>query len=194
MSAVRAAFLDRDGVINIDRVYVYTRSDFEFIDGVFDGARTLKRLGYALVVVTNQSGIGRGLYSEADFRSLDAWMRERFAAEGAPILATYYCPHHPMEAIAPFLCDCDCRKPAPGMLVRASREHGLDLARSIMLGDRPSDLEAAKAAGLNTRILLGTDATAVPPTPRVAGLATGRFRSLREAASAMEANGTLTVA
>ncbi|MEO8186922.1 MAG: D-glycero-beta-D-manno-heptose 1,7-bisphosphate 7-phosphatase [Burkholderiaceae bacterium] len=187
-----AAFLDRDGVINVDRAYVHTRADFEFIDGVFDGARTLMRMGYALVVITNQSGIGRGWYSENDFLALDDWMRARFAEEGAAIEATYYCPHHPLDAIGLFRRECDCRKPAPGMLLRAGRERGLALMQSVMLGDAISDLQAAKAAGLQIRVLLGTNALALPEEPKISGLATGRFRSLAEAAAAMEANGTLT--
>jgi D-glycero-D-manno-heptose 1,7-bisphosphate phosphatase len=181
-----AAFLDRDGVINFDRAYVHRRADFEFIPGVFDAARTLRRLGYLLVAVTNQSGIGRGIYTVDDFVALDAWMRERFRAEGAEILATYYCPHHPSDAVGALRVNCDCRKPRPGMLLRAAAEHGLALDQSLLIGDKASDLEAAHAAGVPVRLLVGTDGGSVPPDPAAPGLATGRYRSLADAAASLE--------
>ena len=189
MTLRQAAFLDRDGVINVDRGYVHRRADFEFIDGVFDAAIKLRKKGYALFVITNQSGIGRGLYTEEQFLALDSWMREQFAQHGSVIEATYYCPHHPIDAIDQFRRACDCRKPAPGMLLRAAKEHALDLAQSVMLGDTIADLQAAKSAGLPRRVLLGKNAVAKPEEPPVPGLVSARFRSLIEAASAIEANG-----
>lgn len=178
-----AAFLDRDGVINVDRGYVYRREDFEFVPGVLEGARRLHELGYALVVVTNQSGIGRGLYSEADFGDLTAWMVRSFAAAGAPIARVYYCPHHPSEATGSYRRACQCRKPAPGMLLRAGHELGLDLTASAMFGDRASDLQAARVAGLAKRILLSTDGKG-EPADVPAGLATGRYSTLDAAVDA----------
>jgi D-glycero-D-manno-heptose 1,7-bisphosphate phosphatase len=186
MSGRRAAFLDRDGVINVDRGYVHTRADFEFIDGVFDAAVKLRDKGFALFVMTNQSGIGRGWYTEEQFLQLDSWMREQFAQRGAVIEATYYCPHHPTDATGPFRRECDCRKPAPGMLLLAANEHGLDLSQSIMFGDTLIDLQAAKAAGVPMRVLLGKNAQATPEDPKPPGLASARFRSLSEAVSALE--------
>ena len=94
----RAAFLDRDGVINLDREYVYRREDFVFVPGALEGARELHRRGFMLIVITNQSGIGRGLYTEAQFHELTDWMRGEFAAAGAPLEGVYYCPHHPTSA------------------------------------------------------------------------------------------------
>jgi D-glycero-D-manno-heptose 1,7-bisphosphate phosphatase len=164
---------------------VYRQTDFEFIPGVFEGARTLRRLGYSLVVVSNQSGIGRGTYSVADFLALDDWMRARFREEGAEISATYYCPHHPTEAIGEFQIDCECRKPRPGMLLRAADEHGLALDRSLLIGDKASDLLAARAAGVPVRMYVGTDGRAVPPPLPDASLATGRYQSLAAAADAL---------
>lgn len=181
-----AAFIDRDGVINFDRDYVYRRSDFEFIPGVFEAACTLRGLGYLLFVVTNQSGIGRGLYSVDDFLALDDWMRARFLEEGAEVAATYYCPHHPTEGVGQYRVDCECRKPRPGMLLQAAADHGLALDRSLLIGDKASDLEAARAAGVPTRLLVGTDARSVPPELLEVGLATGRFQSLAAAAAALE--------
>jgi D-glycero-D-manno-heptose 1,7-bisphosphate phosphatase len=181
-----AAFLDRDGVINFDRAYVYRQSDFEFIPGVFDAARALKRLSYVLVAVTNQSGIGRGTYSLDDFLALDEWMRARFRDEGAEILATYYCPHHPTDAVGPYRLECECRKPRPGMLLKAAADHGLALDRSLLVGDKATDLQAARAAGIPTRLLVGTDSRSVPADLPEPGLATGRYRSLADAAAALE--------
>jgi D-glycero-D-manno-heptose 1,7-bisphosphate phosphatase len=157
-----AAFLDRDGVINIDHGYVSRREQFDWVPGVLRAAARLNRAGYALVVVTNQSGIGRKLYSEAEFATLTDWMRGEFDAAGAPLAGVYYCPHHPVDAIAPYRIACDCRKPAPGMLLRAARELDLDLSRSLMFGDRESDLQAAQAAGVQRRYLLATDGSGPP--------------------------------
>jgi D-glycero-D-manno-heptose 1,7-bisphosphate phosphatase len=181
-----AAFLDRDGVINFDRDYVYQRSDFEFIPGVFDAARTLRGLGYLLFVVTNQSGIGRGTYSVDDFYALDDWMRTRFLEEGAEITATYFCPHHPTDAVGLYRIDCECRKPRPGMLLRAAADHRLALDRSLLIGDKASDLEAARAAGIPVRLLVGTDGRSVSADLPEPDLATGRFLSLAAAAAALE--------
>src|SRR5437773_1831329 len=103
----RAAFLDRDGVINLDRGYVFRREDFEFVAGTIEAACLLAHDGYALVVVTNQSGIGRGLYTEADFNLLTAWMGQRFAEAGAPLAGVYFCPHHPTDAQGTFRRECD---------------------------------------------------------------------------------------
>lgn len=174
----RAAFLDRDGVINRDHGYVFRREEFEFVDGALAACARLAQRGFALVVVTNQSGIGRGMYAEADFLRLTDWMTGQFARAGAPLAAVYHCPHHPDES-------CDCRKPAPGMLLRAARELKLDLAHSVLFGDKLSDLQAAAAAGVPHRVLLGTDGAALP-TAADAALATARYRSLAEAVAARE--------
>jgi D-glycero-D-manno-heptose 1,7-bisphosphate phosphatase len=180
-----AAFLDRDGVINFDRAYVHLQSDFEFIPGVFAAARKLRTLGYLLIVVTNQSGIGRGVYSVDDFRVLDDWMRARFLEEDAEVAATYYCPHHPTAALGPYRVYCQCRKPRPGMLFQAASDHGLALDHSLLVGDKASDLQAARAAGVPLRLLVGTDARSVPGDLPEPGLATSRYVSLAAAADAL---------
>lgn len=177
----RAAFLDRDGVVNVDHGYVFRPEDFEFVPGALEAAAHLVRDGFALVVVTNQSGIARGLYTEADFTALTAWMTGAFAAAAAPLAGTYFCPHHPTEGIGSYMRICDCRKPAPGLLFRAAAELQLDLGRSVMFGDRASDLQAANDAGVPQRILLGTDGKNLPKDDVCVGLATARFRSLLEA-------------
>ena len=136
----RAAFLDRDGVINVDHGYVYRAEAFDFVPGVLEAAAQLAAQGYALVVVTNQSGIGRGLYTAADFEQLGIWMRGRFAAAGAPLAGIYYCPHLPNAG-------CECRKPKPGMFRALERELGVSVAGAPYIGDRLSDVEAAEAVG-----------------------------------------------
>jgi D-glycero-D-manno-heptose 1,7-bisphosphate phosphatase len=118
----KAAFLDRDGVINVDRGYVHRIEDFEFVPGTLQACRELARRGWLLVVATNQSGIGRGLYTAQDFRTVTDWMRSRFEEYQAPLAGVYYCPHHPTEALGGNRIQCDCRKPQPGMLLAAARD------------------------------------------------------------------------
>lgn len=180
-----AAFLDRDGVINIDHGYVVRREEFEWVPGVREAAAQLHRAGFALVVITNQSGIGRGLYTEVDFLRLTQWMSDEFAAFGAPLVGVYFCPHHPTDASGEFRRVCDCRKPAPGLLIRAAQELDLDLGRSVLFGDKVSDLQAAVAAGVPQRVLLATDGQG-EPDPAATALATASFASLAEAVQATD--------
>ena len=142
-----ALFLDRDGVINHDAGYIHRIADFRFIDGIFDLCATARDLNYKLVVVTNQSGIGRGYYTEEDFHQLTAWMREAFIAHDVPLDAVYYCPFHP-DGIGQYRKTSQLRKPAPGMLLKARDELGIDLATSVLIGDKESDIEAAHNAKL----------------------------------------------
>ena len=165
----RALFLDRDGVINRDREYLHRQEDFEFIDGIFELCRHYQERGYRIVVVTNQSGIARGYYSEADFAGLTAWMCERFEEEGVTITAVYHCPHHP-EITGP----CRCRKPEPGMLLQAARDHRIDLNASVLIGDAPRDIEAALRAGVPKRYLFD------PAGRAPAAEATKTIQSLKE--------------
>ena len=145
-SHIRAAFLDRDGVINIDSGYVCRRDEFVFVPGAVEACRILSRAGFKLFVVTNQSGIGRGYYTEEDFLRLTSWMQNEMASDGAPIEKVYFCPHHPDAKIERYRRVCRCRKPQPGMI----------------LDDSPRDMEAGAAAGVRERILLGTDGKAIP--------------------------------
>ncbi|MCZ6763998.1 MAG: HAD family hydrolase [Alphaproteobacteria bacterium] len=144
----KALFLDRDGVINVDRGYVGSRKDFFFVPGVFQALRAVQDKGYLLVVVTNQSGIGRGLFSEADYQALTKWMRARLRQEGIEIAAVYHDPTHPTEAKGNYLTVSENRKPAPGMILQAAQDLDLDLDASAMIGDKASDVEAGKAAGV----------------------------------------------
>lgn len=149
-----ALFLDRDGVINVDHGYVHRPNQTEFVDGIFEMSRTAARKGYLLVVVTNQAGIGRGYYSREDFLDYTAWVHAQFRDRGAPLTATYYCPHHPTEALAPFRTACECRKPRPGMLRAAERRFSIDISESMFIGDTVNDMLAGAEAGVGRRILL----------------------------------------
>jgi len=150
----RALFLDRDGIINVDRNYVYRREDFVWCDGIFELGETALRLGYSLFVVTNQSGIGRGLYTEEDFITLTDWMCEEMALRSAPVQRVYHCPYHPEARLARYRAVHPWRKPAPGMILQARDDFDLDLGRSILVGDRISDMQAAVSAGVGARILV----------------------------------------
>lgn len=155
----RALFLDRDGVINEEIGYLSRTEDVRFVRGVFSLCRTAKRHGYRIVVVTNQSGIARGLYCEADFNQLMTWMRAEFGKQGVELDAVYHCPYHPEHGVGEYRREHGDRKPGPGMLLRAARELHLELGESILVGDRCSDVAAAHAAGLRQAFLLsGTEA------------------------------------
>jgi D-glycero-D-manno-heptose 1,7-bisphosphate phosphatase len=151
-----AVFLDRDGVINQDTGYVASVDDFHFIDGAIEALQLLKKKGYCLVVVTNQSGIARGLFTEKQFMHLTEWMDWSLADRDVDLDGIYYCPHHPTEGEAPYRQVCECRKPAPGMLLDAAKELDIDLASSYMVGDKGADMQAAKAAGVMHKVLVRT--------------------------------------
>lgn len=150
----KALFLDRDGVVNLDKGYVHRVEDFLFTDGVFETCRAFREAGYLVVVVTNQSGIGRGYYTEDDFRRLSGWMREEFAKRGAALDGIYFCPHHPEEGVGKYRTHCQCRKPAPGMLLEAADDLDIDLESSVLVGDKDSDIEAGLRAGVGRNYLV----------------------------------------
>ena len=143
-----AVFIDRDGVLNEERAFVYRPEDFVFIPGAIEALRLLQAAGYLLVVVTNQSGIARGLYTEADYLALSAHLRRSLQSSGIRLDAIEHCPHLPDAPLPGYRLDCDCRKPRPGMLLRAIRALDIDARRSFLVGDRLSDVEAGRAAGL----------------------------------------------
>lgn len=152
---VRALFLDRDGVINREVGYLHRIDQVEWVEGIFSLCRTAVELGYKLVVVTNQAGIARGYYTQQQFDALMTWMQQQFTAAGTPFDAIYCCPFHPEHGLGDYKRDHIDRKPQPGMLLRAQREIGVDLAQSVMVGDRCTDLGAAHAAGLRRAFLIG---------------------------------------
>ena len=144
-----ALFLDRDGVINIEKNYLHRIEDVEFVDGIFELCRHFQDLGYLIIVVTNQSGIARGMYSEKDFEILSAWMIEQFKKENIEITCIYHCPHHP-----DFSGECECRKPKPRMLLDAQHDYNIDMQKSLMIGDSERDIEAAITARVSQTVLL----------------------------------------
>ena len=149
----RALLLDRDGVINHNHGYVHNIDNFDFIDGIFDLVRTAHAYNLKVVVITNQSGIGRGFYSEEQFLQLTSWMCKQFINAGAPIDKVYFSPFHPTEGLGKYKKDDFSRKPNPGMIIQAQKELGLDLGSSILIGDKATDIGAGMAAGLGLNIL-----------------------------------------
>ncbi len=152
----KALFLDRDGVINVEKHYLYKIEDFEFIDGIFELCSFYQNKGYKIFVVTNQSGIARGYYTKEDFLKLSLWMEQSFKDNGVMIEKTYCCPHHPDISGA-----CKCRKPKPGMLLEAAKEFNIDLQKSIIIGDKERDIEAGLNAGLKKSFLFCEDGSIV---------------------------------
>jgi D-glycero-D-manno-heptose 1,7-bisphosphate phosphatase len=144
----KALFLDRDGVINKEKDYLCSIEDFEFIDGIFNLCRYYQNKGFVIIVVTNQSGIARGYYSEIDFNKLTSWMIKEFSKHNVKILKVYYCPHHP-----DITGECSCRKPKAGMILDAAKEFNINLIESVIVGDKERDIEAGLNAGLKQTYL-----------------------------------------
>ncbi len=146
----KAIFLDRDGVINVDKNYVYKIEDFEFKEGIFDLLKKLQKLNYQLFIITNQSGIARGYYTKEDFQKLSLWMLNEFEKRGIFIKKLYYCPHLPDDK-------CECRKPKVGMLKSADKEFGVDIKNSWLIGDKESDIKAGENFGIKNTILISNE-------------------------------------
>lgn len=147
-----ALLLDRDGVLNIDHGYVHRPEQFEWIGGAIAAIKQANDAGALVIVVTNQAGIARGYYDDAQFNALMHWVNDRLAEHGAHLDAWYYCPHHPTQGDTELTRHCDCRKPAPGLILRALREWECDPNATVMIGDKPGDLAAARAAGVRGRL------------------------------------------
>ena len=150
----KALFLDRDGVINIEKDYLFKIEDFVFIDGIFELCQHYLSLDYIVVVVTNQSGIARNYYTNEDFNTLTAWMLGMFSEHGVEISHVYHCPHHP-----DITGECNCRKPKAGMLLQAAREFDIDLENSIIVGDKERDIKSGMNAGLKESYLFDESST-----------------------------------
>jgi D-glycero-D-manno-heptose 1,7-bisphosphate phosphatase len=143
-----AVFFDRDGVLNLDHGYVGNVERFEWIEGAPEAVRLVNQSGRLAFVVTNQSGVARGFFDEADVQAVHAHMQRELRGIGAHVDEFRYCAHHPHGSVARYVCDCGCRKPRPGMIVDLIARWNVDPAASLMIGDKPSDLEAARAAGV----------------------------------------------
>ncbi|MGQ0286809.1 D-glycero-beta-D-manno-heptose 1,7-bisphosphate 7-phosphatase [Pasteurellaceae bacterium 22721_9_1] len=151
----KAIFLDRDGTINIDHGYVHQIDNFQFIEGSIEALQQLKAMGYLLVLVTNQSGIARGYFSEEQFLQLTEWMDWSLADRGVDFDGIYYCPHHP-QGLGEYQQDCDCRKPKSGMLLQAIKELKIDPTKSFMVGDKIEDMQAGIGANVKYKVLVKT--------------------------------------
>ncbi len=158
----KALFLDRDGVINEDDSYIYKKEQFRFVDCIFELCKFYQDRGYLIIVVTNQSGIARGYYTQEDFLHVSVWMSEQFEKHGVKITHIYHCPHHPE-----ITGSCRCRKPSPGMLIDAKKEYDIDMKNSIMIGDKERDIEAAIGAGVEDTVLFTCKENIVSKARRV---------------------------
>ncbi len=146
----KAIFLDRDGVINDDRGYIYKIEHYKFISGVFEALQLLQKHNYKIFIVTNQGGIGKNYYSQDDYQILTNWIKQQLKKNNLEITQIYHCPHHPEAVIERYKVVCDCRKPKPGMLLQAAKEHNILLSSSFMIGDCTTDIQAGKSAGCKT--------------------------------------------
>lgn len=144
---IKTIFLDRDGVINEETSYLHKIEDFKFINGVFEACLYFAKLDYKIIIVTNQSGISRGYYTESDYQKLTKWLLAQFKKNNISILDTFYCPHSPEF-------NCNCRKPKPGMFNQAKIKHSIDIEKSWMIGDKENDILAAFSAGIKNTILV----------------------------------------
>ena len=145
----KALFLDRDGTINIEKNYVFKTEDFEFTKGIFELIKSYQDNGFLIFVISNQSGISRGFYSENDYQNLTNWMIKKFDMNGITITKTYHCPHHPK-----ITGECDCRKPKPGMILKAINEFNINPSESVLIGDKKSDILAGENAGIGKNLFI----------------------------------------
>lgn len=152
----KAVFLDRDGTINVEKHYLYKPEDFEFLPGVIDGLKRLQDHGYLLVIITNQSGIARGYYTESDFHKLNDYMLTLLEKRGIHIAKVYYCPHLPNGSIEGYRKECECRKPRLGMFYKAKEDFDIDMSKSWAVGDKFRDIEISKVSDCKG-VLLSTN-------------------------------------
>lgn len=151
---MKVAFLDRDGVINKEVNYLHKVDDFEYTSNCLEGMKNLNLLGFSIVIITNQAGIAKGIFSIDEFQELTNWILNDLAKNGVEILDYLYCPHHPLGVINEYSICCNCRKPAPGMLFSIQNKYGVDMQNSILIGDKLSDIEAASNAGVGRSFLV----------------------------------------
>lgn len=150
-----AVFFDRDGTLNVDKDYLYRIEEFEWMEDAPQAIRWANQKGFLVIVVTNQSGVARGYFTEDDVLRLHEWMNEDLARAGAHIDAFYYCPHLPNGRVDAYAKECNCRKPKPGLIERACVDFDIDKEASIMIGDKPRDVECAEAAGVRGALYEG---------------------------------------
>lgn len=157
----KAVFLDRDGTINVEKNYLYKTEDFEFLPGVIDALKQLQSAGFLLIIITNQSGIGRGYYTEADFQKLNSWMIDTLKNHGVYITDVYFCPHLPDATIEKYRKECNCRKPKLGMYEQAVIDHNISLAKSYAIGDKIRDCAICESTPCKGYLIADSEKEAV---------------------------------
>jgi D-glycero-D-manno-heptose 1,7-bisphosphate phosphatase len=145
----KALFVDRDGVINVEKNYVHTIEEFEFIPEIFAILKKYQKEGYLIIVVSNQAGVARNYYTEKEVEIVNRWMVDKLKEKGIFIREVYYCPHHP-----DFTGECACRKPNPGMILKALEKYHIDPEQSVLIGDKETDLQAGRNAGIGTNLYI----------------------------------------
>jgi D,D-heptose 1,7-bisphosphate phosphatase len=158
-------FLDRDGVLNRNLGYVATPDRFQWIDGAVAAVKSMNDVGVLVIIVTNQAGIARGYYSEAEFEDFMLWINAELRMSGAHLDGWYFCPHHPEQGVPPYRCVCDCRKPEPGMLIKAMHDWEVDPSRALLLGDSATDISAAERSGIEAILYSETNGPLVESIP-----------------------------
>ena len=153
----RAIFLDRDGTINVEKKYLHRIEDFEFLPGVIEALKLFQDAGYLLIIITNQSGIGRGFYTEEDFQILNVWMIDKLKKMGIDIDKVYYCPHLPNAIIEKYRIDCKCRKPAIGLYEKAINDFDIDMEKSFAIGDKIRDCAICEKMNCNGYLIANNE-------------------------------------
>ena len=146
----KALFLDRDGTINVEKSYLHRKDEFHFVDGICDAIKRYQDNGYLIIVITNQSGIARGYYSEEDVENLHNYIDQCFACYGITVNKWYYCPHHPVYGLKHYKCECDCRKPKTGMIKKAIEDFEIDVSQSLLVGDSITDIECGQKMNIQS--------------------------------------------
>lgn len=178
---MKVAFLDRDGVINKEVNYLYEKEKFEFTFRCVDALRILNSIGYKIIIVTNQAGIAKGYYSEQEYRDFTSWYLDLLKANNIEILDIFYCPHHPDGNIAAYSKVCLCRKPKPGLILSALKKYDIDLSKSILVGDKISDIKAGLAVGIEDLFLVRSG----HPLPKYTEFKIGVSNNLFEVAKSL---------
>lgn len=183
----KAIFLDRDGTINVDKAYLSKIEGFAYLPGVIEGLRLLQEAGFILIIITNQSGIARGYYTEADFQKINEWMLRDLAEKGIEISKVYYCPHHQMAALEKYRIECDCRKPKLGMYKKAIEEFDIDLSQSFAIGDKIRDSAICEKTACRGFLISSLEKSEV-----VGSVKKGLYRNIRYSVDLYEAAKEIT--
>lgn len=177
----KAVFLDRDGTINVDKDYLYRIDEFQYLPGVVNALKRFQEAGYVLIIITNQSGIARGYYSEYEFQVLNNWMLDDLKVQGVHIDGVYYCPHLPNADVEKYRTVCDCRKPAIGMFERAMKEYNIDMGNSLAIGDKLRDCAVCQKYGCKGYLVGKNETVAI-----INSVINGEYKNIEYAESLLE--------